>query len=169
MADLADLKSFGDDVKDILTNLADLAGKNQNKPETTDEAGVIDELQKLVEEYDHQTDADADARAAAIISTRAALTELLMAAARNPVQLSDAQIREIEAQRNALRNAYGLLLERKAFEPIAKLISDADAVRMMAELAGARQQIQQRRQAKQLLDTMVKVALLGGKIAVALG
>jgi hypothetical protein len=169
MANLTDLRDFGDALKKIWSDLAALKDKPVDDPGP--EQAVIDKLAKLVAESDQTTQAEVEARAAAIVSNRAALTDLLTAAASNtnPIQLDPQKVILINAQRTALGSAYGLLLERQAFQPIAKLLSKEEMVAITAELKGARVEIQQRKKVQAVIDLMVDVALTGAKIAVTLG
>jgi hypothetical protein len=169
MANLADLKDVGDGLKQIWTDLAALKGKPVDNPGP--EQAVIDKLTKLVSESDQATQADVDARAAAIVSNRSALTGLVMAAASNanPIQLDPQKLIVINAQITALGNAYGLLLERQAFQPIATLLSNQEMTKITSDLKGARVEIQKRKEVQAVIDLMVDVAITGAKIAVKLG
>lgn len=168
MTKVGDLKEFGEELVPIIKELIMLAEKDQDKSDTGPEVAIITKLQKLVKESNKTTEASFESRAVAIVANRRALTEILREAAKHQIKLSDTQVRTIEVQRTALRNAYGLLLERKAFDPIARLLSDNDIKRLKKRLDGARQEVRQRRKAKKLLDTIIQAGIIAGRIAVKL-
>ncbi len=166
MANLNDLKSVGESLLPIIRNLVKLAANNQQKANTDDEDAAIAQLRKLVIEASQTTPASIEQRAAAIVAMRTALTEILIQAATSQITLSEAQVLTIQTQRNALRNAFGLLAEQSAFDPIGTLLSQADITRISADLDQAKQGIQARKAAKAILDTVVEVAIVASQIAV---
>src|SRR5262249_38346994 len=115
MADLSDLKSFGESLVPIFQDLVAKWNDDLKKPDTTEEDAAIAQLQKFISQAGQPTEADLEARAGAIVALRSALTELLMKAATNQVSLTEAQALTLQTQRTALRNAFGLLAERSAF------------------------------------------------------
>ena len=82
--------------------------------------------------------------------------------------LSESTVLTIQAQRNALRNQFALLLEKSVFEDIPRLLSDSDIDRFSNQLERAQKDIGDRRKAKQTVDTVVSVALLAAKLAAKL-
>ena len=166
MADLTDLKSFGESLIPIFQDLVAKWNDDLKKPDTSEEDSAIAELQKFINQAGQPTEADLEARAGAIIALRTALTELLMKAATNQVALTEAQALTLQTQRNALRNAFGLLAEQSAFNPIASLLSPADVTRISNDLDQARAGIKAKKTAKDILDTVVTVAVVASQIAV---
>jgi len=165
MANLKDLKEVGDRLLPVIKDLFAKSANDEEKRDTRSEQAVLEKLRKLVSEASKVTEAPVGERSEAIVAMRTALTEILIQAAQHDASLSDAQVRTIQAQRNALRNSFGLLLERAAFEPIAKLLSRNEIDRIAKQLKGARKEIQKRRKAKKILDTTTKIALVAAKIA----
>ena len=113
-----------------------------------------------------QTQAGLEERAAAIVAQRTPLTEILMKAATNEISLSEQQALIIQTQRNALRNAFGMLVEQSVFNSIGNLLSPADITKMSNDLEQARKGIQAKKTAKDILDTVVTVAVVASQIAV---
>lgn len=166
MADLNDLKSFGESLTPILQDLVQKWADDQKKPDTTAEVAAIAQLKTFVSQAGQETEAELEARAAAIVALRTSLTDLLINAATNDVSLSVNQALTIQTQRNALRSAFGMLAEQSAFNPIASLLSPAEITNISADLDQARQGIQAKTTAKDILDTVVTVAVIASKIAV---
>jgi uncharacterized protein YPO0396 len=165
MADLNDLKGFAEALLPILKDLFQRTAADADKVDRQSELAVIGKLRKLVEESSAPTPASLSLRSEAIVSVRNALTEVLVQAATNNAALPETTVQTIQAQRNALRNKFGLLLERTAFADIPQLLSGSEITRISAELDGANQEIQQRQKAKQTLDTIVKVTITAANIA----
>jgi hypothetical protein len=166
MADLNDLKTFGESLIPIVQDVVQKLVNDQQKPDTSAEDAAILQLAKFVSEAGQQTEAALEGRAAAIVAMRTALTTILMKAATNEISLSDPQALIIQTQRNALRNAFGMLAERSAFDPIAVLLPPADVTKISGDLEQARQGIQAKKTAKDILDTVVTVAVVAAQIAV---
>src|SRR5882672_2483389 len=166
MADLSDLKSFGETLLPIIRDLVQKWTDDLQKPDTSEEDAAIGQLKKFVGEAGQETEASLEQRAAAIVAMRTALTEILIQAATNAVSLSDTQALTVQTQRNALRNAFGMLAEQSAFNPIATLLSPADITKISVDLEQARQGIQAKKTAKDILDTVVTVAIVAAQIAV---
>jgi hydrogenase-4 membrane subunit HyfE len=152
MANLNDLKTFGESLVPIVRDLVQKVVNNQQKPDTRAEDAAIANL-------------SLEQRAAAIVSMRTSLTEILIQAATSQISLSDTQVLTIQTQRNALRNAFGMLAEQAAFAPIATLLQPPEIAAISTDLDRARQGIQQRQAAKDILDTVVTVAIVAAKIA----
>lgn len=165
MANLNDLKTFGESLVPIVRDLVQKVVNDQQKPDTRAEDAAIANLKKLVTDASQVTPASLEQRAAAIVSMRTSLTEILIQAATNQISLSDTQVLTIQTQRNALRNAFGMLAEQAAFAPIATLLQPPEIAAISADLDRARQGIQQRQAAKDILDTVVTVAIVAAKIA----
>jgi hypothetical protein len=166
MADLNDLKKFGESLLPIIQDLVQKAANDRQKPDTSAEDAAIAQLKKLVSESSQVTPASLEGRAAAIVAMRTALTEMLIQAATNQISLSETQVLTLQTQRNALRNAFGLLAEQSAFNPIATLLGQAEVTKISNDLDLARQGIQARKIAKDILDTVVTVAIVASQIAV---
>jgi len=166
MADLNDLKSFGESLIPIVQDVVQKLVKDEQKPDTNAEDAAIVQLRKFVNEAGQETEASLEQRAAAIVAMRTALTEILMKAATNEISLSETQALIIQTQRNALRNAFGMLAERSAFDSIVSLLPPADIAKISADLEQARQGIQAKQRAKDILDTIVSVAVVAAQIAV---
>lgn len=166
MADLKDLKNFGESLTPILQDLVQKWEDDQKKTDTTAEIAAIAQLKTFVSQAGQETEAELEARAAAIVAQRTALTDLLINAATSNVSLSENQALTIQTQRNALRNAFGMLTEQSAFNPIASLLSPAEITSISADLDKARQGIQTKKAAKDILDTVVTVAIIASQIAV---
>jgi len=165
MADLNDLKGFAEALFPLLKDLFEKTAANADKLDRQPESDAIGKLRKLVNESSAPTPASLPLRTEAIVSVRNALTEILVQAATNNAALPETTVQTIQAQRNALRNKFGLLLERTAFADIPQLLSGSEITHISAELDGADQEIQQRQKAKQTLDTIVKVAITAANIA----
>lgn len=166
MADLNDLKTFGQSLIPVFQDLVDKWASDVPIPDTSAEDAAIARLKNFVSQAGQSTQAALEARAGAIVAMRTALTELLMQAATNDVSLSDAQVLILQTQRNALRNAFGLLAEQSAFNPIASLLSPNDITQISGDLDQARQGIQAKNTAKDVLDTVITVAIVASQIAV---
>jgi flagellar hook-basal body complex protein FliE len=168
MADLKDLKKIGEDLVPILKELFELVKTGADKTEKGSENRVIQQLKKLIDESKQPTQASLEDRAAAIVAARTALTEVLIQSASSNQALPEPTVRIIQTQRNALRNAYGLLLERSAFEDIPQLLSNEELGQISSNLENAASEIAQRQAAQKILETTVNVAILVAKIAVKL-
>ena len=113
--------------------------------------------------------APVEERAAVIVNLRSALTDILLKAAttRN-IALDEERALIIQAQRDALRSAFGRLLELTALEPIVRLLTKKEIEDIAGELAEARKGIRQKKTAKLILNTVVDATILASKIAVKL-
>jgi hypothetical protein len=165
LADLADLKSFGEQASAVLTDLFARASKDGDKSDPGPAVAAVATHRKLVGESTQPTEAPLEARTAAIVGARTVLTQTLLGAASSRVQLKETDVREIQALRTSLRNAFGLLLEMEAFAPIARLLDDGQIQTISADLDRAEREIKQRRRAKQVLDSVVQVVITAAGIA----
>lgn len=168
MANLEDLKIVGNDLVPIFVTLFNLVKNDADKTDKQLEKAVIQRLKKLISKAKSPTPASLGERVEAIGATRTAMTEVLIQAASSNQALPDTTIRIIQTQRNALRNAFGLLLERAVFEDIPQLLADSDIDQISTHLEQADQEITQRQKAKEILDIIVEVAITAAKIAVKL-
>ena len=161
MANLSDLKKFADilvpALKDIFANVG-----SDDQPDA-DLTKAIDRLKKLVSEAADPTPASLAQRSEAIVAARGVLNEIIVQGCSNTAALSESTVLTIQAQRNALRNQFALLLEKSVFEDIPRLLSDSDMDRFSNQLERAQKDIEDRRKAKQTVDTVVSVALLAAK------
>jgi hypothetical protein len=168
MADLKDLKQIGEDLVPIFKELFVLIKTDADKGDKQPETAVVERLKRLVSEANQPTQASLAERAEAIGAARTALTEALIQSASSNLALPQTTIRIVQTQRNALRNAFGLLLERTVFEDIPRLLPDSQINRIALQMDQAAAEIAQRQKAKMILDTTVKVAITAAKIAVKL-
>ena len=167
MANLSDLKKFSDILIPALKDIFATTGEGDDQPDA-DLTRAIDRLKKLVSEAADPTPASLAQRSEAIVAARAVLNEIIIQGCTNAASLSDSTGLTIQAQRNALRNQFALLLEKSVFEDIPRLLSDNDMDRFSNQLERAQKDIEDRRKAKQTVDTVVSVALLAAKLAAKL-
>jgi hypothetical protein len=165
MADLDDLKAFGEGIVPVVRDLFDRIAKGQKVVDTQPAMAAIDRLKKLVAQASATTPGGIGPRVAALQAERSALTEMLINAASSNAALRDEDVRVIQLQRNALRNRMGQLIETEAFSDIAQLLTAADVQKISADLARAQNEIRQRQDAKQILDIVVQVLITAGTIA----
>jgi len=168
MADLKDLKKIGEELVHIFKELFELIKNDADKTDKRLENTVIQRLKKLISESEQPTQASLADRAEAIGAARAALTEVLIQSASSTQALPETTVRIIRSQRNALLNAFGLLLERATFEDIPQLLPNEQIEQISIQLEKAASEIAQRQKAKKILETTVNVAILAAKIAVKL-
>ena len=167
MANLNDLKKFGDILIPALKDIFAKTGEGDDQP-SGDLARAIDRLKKLVSEAADLTPGSLAQRSEAIVAARGVLNEIIVQGCSNNSALPEATVLTIQAQRNALRNQFGLLLEKSVFEDIPRLLSDSDIDRFSNQLERAQKDIEHRRKAKQTVDTVVSVALLAAKLTAKL-
>lgn len=165
MADLDDLKAVGEKLVPILKDLFSRLKQGKDKTSRTAEDAVIERLKKVVTAANKKTPADIGERAAAIVATRGALIETMIQAASNPESISETKARIINKQLNTLKHKYGLLLEMSVFANIAKLLTATEITRYSKNLKKAKDDVASREKAKQLINTMVDVAIVAAKIA----
>ena len=168
MADLDDLKAFGESIVPVVRDLFDRIAKGQKVVDTQPAMAAIDRLKKLVAQASATTPGGIGPRVAALQAERNALTETLINAASSSAALRDEDVRVIQLQRNALRNRMGQLIETEAFNDIAQLLTPSDVQKIGADLARAQGDIRQRQDAKQILDIVVQVLITAGTIAAKL-
>ncbi len=164
MADLNDLKTFGETIVPVVRDLFDKI-KTGQKADGQPALAAIDRLKKLVGEAGASTPGGIGPRVAAIQAERSALTETLLSAASSATSLRDEDVRVIQLQRNALRNRMGQLIEIDVFNDIAQLLTAADIRDIGAALTRAQAEIRGRQEAKQILDVVVQVLIAAGNIA----
>jgi hypothetical protein len=164
MANLTDLKKFSDSLVPalprIFKKLAD--GEDSSEPDL-DKA--LERLRKFIAEAGDPTPASLAQRSEAIVAARAVLNEIIVQAASNCTPLPEASVNTIQAQRNALRNQFGLLLEMSVFEDIPRLLSNSDIDRFSNQLERAQEEVAVRQKAKHTLDTVLSAAVIAAKIA----
>jgi hypothetical protein len=164
MANLTDLKKFSEFLIPALEGIFEKAGNGDDAPNRgIDKA--LERLSKLISEADDPTPASLAQRSEAIVAARAILNEIIVQAASNNTPLPETTVITIQAQRNALRNQFGLLLEKNVFEDIPRLLSDSDIARFSDQLERAQEDVAARQKAKQTVDTVISVALIAAKIA----
>ncbi len=160
MANLSDLKAFGESVVPIVQQLAADWAANKANPDKAAASAAVAQLKTLVSQSSQPTPASIGQRAAALAAMDTALTEILVEAASNQISLPETKVRLLQAQENALTNAFGLLQERAAFDPIATLLQPAEINQISQNLDQAAQGIQQKQTAKDVLDTVIDVAII---------
>ena len=163
MASLSDLKKFSDILTPALKDIFAKLGSDDEPDEALTKA--VNRLKKLVSEAADPTPASLAQRSDAIVAARGVLNEIIVQGCTNDAPLSETTVLTIQAQRNALRNQFALLLEKSVFEDIPRLLSDSDMDRFSNQLERAQKDIEDRRKAKQTVDTVVSVALLAAKLA----
>jgi hypothetical protein len=168
MADLDDLKAFGEGIVPVVRDLFERIAKGQKVADSQPAMAAIERLKKLVAQANATTPGGIGPRVAALQAERNALTEMLINAASSNVALRDEDVRTIQLQRNALRNRMGQLIEIEVFTDIAQLLTPADIQQIGANLARAQTEIRQRQDAKQILDVVVQVVITAGSIAAKL-
>ncbi len=168
MSDLSDLQAVGEDLVPIFKRLFELPDLLADDNDTSAEAAVITRLRKVTTEANQPTGGDLLSRAEAVVSSREALTEIIIQANDRTKALEETRLRIVEAQHNALGASFGRLLEQSAFAAIPKLLDDGEITKISKTLADADQAISQRQTVKDILDLTVNIALTGAKIAVRL-
>ena len=164
MANLTDLKKFSDFLVPALDRIFKKLGDGEGSSEP-DMDKALERLRKFISEAGDPTPASLAQRSEAIVASRAVLNEIMVQAASNCTPLPETSVNTIQAQRNALRNQFGLLLEMNVFEDIPRLLSNSDIDRFSNQLERAQGDIAARQKAKQTLDTVISAALIAAKIA----
>jgi hypothetical protein len=165
MADIKDLQGFAEQIIPVLKGLFNRASGGNTAPPADPALNATRKLQKLVAEAPAGTSGTNLEAAAAITAVRRALLAVLTEAASSNVALSPTDTNIIEAQFNALEGQAGQLLMRAAFASIPTLISPAEIAQIETNLRQAATEIQQRQQAKQVLDAVVQTVVTAAKIA----
>ena len=168
MSELSDLKAVGDELVPIVKNLFELANRREKLDDPAPEAAVIVRLKKVIDEADQPTRGDLLTRAEAVLASKEALGEIIVEASITTGTLPDTKLRILEAQHNALGASFGRLLEQSAFAAIPKLLDDDEIGQFNANLATAKNEIESRQMAKDILDVTVNIALTSAKIATRL-
>jgi hypothetical protein len=164
MANLTDLKKFSEFLMPALEGIFAKAGNGDDGP-SRDVDKAFERLGKFVSEAGDPTPASLAQRSEAIVATRAVLNEIIVQAASNNTPLPETTVTTIQAQRNALRNQFALLLEKSVFEDIPRLLSDNDIARFSDQLERAQEDVASRQKVKQTLDAVISAALIASKIA----
>jgi hypothetical protein len=167
MANLTDLIKFSEFLIPALEGIFEKAGNGDDGP-NRGVGKALERLGKFVSEAGDPTAASLAQRSEAIVAARGALNEIIIKAASNNIPLPETTILTIQAQRNALRNQFALLLEKSVFEDIPRLLSDGDIARFSDQLERAQEDVAARQKAKETLDTVISAALIAAKIAAKL-
>lgn len=165
MSNLNDLKKIGEDLVPIFKNLFELIKNNANKDDKSQESAVIKLLKKFVSEAKSETLTNDKEKRKAIIAMNKALTELMINAASSTHPLSKTTAMDIDDQSTTLRDALGLIGESEVFENIPTLLPDNEIQEISKTLEGADKEIAQRQMAKDILDTVINVAIAAANIA----
>jgi hypothetical protein len=167
MANLTDLIKFSEFLIPALEGIFEKAGNGDDGP-NRGVGKALERLGKFVSEAGDPTPASLAQRSEAIVAARGVLNEIIIKAASNNIPLPETTILTIQAQRNALRNQFALLLEKSVFEDIPRLLSDGDIARFSDQLERAQEDVAARQKAKETLDTVISAALIAAKIAAKL-
>ncbi len=119
MSDLSDLQAVGEDLVPIFKRLFELPDLLADDDDTSAEAAVITRLRTVTTEANQPTRGDLLSRAEAVVSSREALTEIIIQANDRTKALEETKLRIVEAQHNALGASFGRLLEQSS-----KLLGD---------------------------------------------
>ena len=165
MANIKDLQKFAEDIIPVLKDLFPRASVGSAAPPAHPALEATRKLQKLVAEAPTATAATNLEAAAAVTTVRRTLLAVLTGAATSDVALSQTDANIIEVQFNALENRAGQLLAQAAFASIPTLIPTGEITQIDANLREAAAEIQQRHQAKQVLDVVVQTIITAAKIA----
>lgn len=165
MSNLKDLKELGEGLVQILKKLFDPIKDNANKNDKSSEKAMIQRLRKLILEANATTPGSLAERVEAIVAVRAALTEIIVQSESSNNPLPETKKRILDAEINALKSAYGLLLERAVFEDIPQLLTSSEIEIISETINKAEKEIAQRQMAKDILDTVINVAIAAANIA----
>jgi hypothetical protein len=165
MANIKDLEKFAEDIIPVLKDLFPRASADSEAPPADPALEATRKLQKLVAETRRGTAATNLEAAAAVTAVRRALLAVLMGAATSNVALSQTDANIIEVQFNALESRAGQLLAQAAFARIPTLITPDEITQIEATLRRATAEIQQRQQAKQVLDGVVQTVITAARLA----
>lgn len=166
MANIKDLQQFADEIIPVLNDLFPRVSAGSAAPPPDAALVATRKLQKLVAEAPAATAATNIEAAAAVTAVRRALLAVLTGAATsNGVALSPTDANIIEVQFNALENRAGQLLAQAAFASIPTLMTSGEITQIDANLRAAAAEIQQREQAKRVLDGVVQTVITAARIA----
>ena len=168
MSDLNDLQALGEELVPIFKRLFALPDLLADEDDTSAEAAVITRLRRVTAEANQPTRGDLLSRADAVISSRDALTEIIIQANARTDAIEETRLRIVEAQHNALGASFGRMLEQSAFAAIPSLLDDGEIAKINESLAKADRAISQRQKVKDILDLTVDIALTSAKIAARL-
>lgn len=168
MADLEDLKRSAEELKSVVRTLSELARSGEEEDDKTNEHAVVQRLLKLVGDSNTITPANLNERAEAIGAARSALSEIIIQDILSQTVFDSTKIRTVKARRNSLERAFGRLLERAAFDPITALLSSNEIQQISKTLNAADKDIRDRKKAKEILDSIVEVAVKAADVALKL-
>ena len=171
MADLNDLKGFAAEIGPVLKQLFELL--DEGGAEVTDETitaaeKAIERFESLLDEAGRQTAAPCEERLAAIVAVRGAVINVRDLALTHEVALSDAQRDQLKRLTRELRLAVDELIEECVSTPITRLITQGDLQRFRRAAGQAREEIAERRRAKQALDVTIKLVVVAANVAAKL-
>lgn len=166
MANIKELQQFAEEIIPVLKDLFPRVSAGSAAPPPDPALLATRKLQKLVAQAPAGTAATNLEAAAAVTAVRRTLLAVLTGAATsNGVALSQTDANIIEVQFNALENRAGQLLAQAAFASIPTLIPAGEITQIEANLREAATEIQQRQQAKQVLDGVVQTVITAARIA----
>lgn len=168
MAKLADLRHSAEELISIVRTLSELARAGEDEDDKTNEHAVVKRLLTLVGDSNTITPADLNERAEAIGAARSALSEIIIQDTLSQTVFDSTAIRIVKARRNSLQRTFGRLLERTAFDPIADLLSSNEIKQISDTLTAADKDIRDRQKAKDILDSIVGVAVKAADVALKL-
>ncbi len=168
MADLADLKTVGEELVPLIRDLFTRARTDAIKQNRSGEAAVISRLRKLNSEARTTTQASLNERLGAMVANHTALTEVLIEAAASGSVVDEAEMHAVRVQRRSLDDAIGDLLVREAFDPINKLLSKTTVDAIEDTLKKADDDIAAKQEAKAILDNIIHVATTSANIVTKL-
>ena len=166
MATLKDLGDFAGSVPGLVKDLFPKAAAGAAAGDSSPAINAVDKLAKLVNEATTPTAATNVQAAEVVTSMRGALLEVLKQAAASTTPLAATVVNTIGTLFSALEDRAGQLLEQAAFATIPTLISPESLQQIKTTVAQAEQEIKTRQQAKEVLDAVVKAAIVAAQIAV---
>ncbi len=165
MANISDLVDAGKGFVPVIQDIFKIWTTSGDTSQVS--TAPLDKLSQLINETGEQTDdPNGIQRVKAIEAMSDALTEVITQAAQSSVALAPVTVREINNECDALQTALGLLAERETFQPIAQLLPSAEIDHVRQEIADAKNAIQNRQTAKDVLDTTVDVLIVAAEIAI---
>lgn len=170
MANLNLLKDVGTILKPIVTDLATLAAADEArvKADKQEEAGAVKKLRQFVAASNQPTSGSIVQAMAALSAVDDALTELSIQAMSNQVALTPTQAILLSTLISNIEAQIGVLGLKSVFKTVNQLLSNHDLDLIDKQLQGAEIEIAARAEAKQVLDTVVDVLIVAGKLAIKL-
>jgi hypothetical protein len=165
MADIKDLQGFAEDIVPILKDLFPKASANRDAPPADAALAATRKLQKLVAGASTVTVANNVEAAEAVTAMRGSVLAVLIEAAKSKVALSETDANTLEVQFNALQARSGQLLTQAAFASIPNLIPAPAIADIEADLNKAAREIERRKKAKAVLDTVVQTIIAAARLA----